>query len=832
MFNARPRGAGIVMGGNRQPRPPVPPPLPPVGLLPPPIAIWTDDTLRAFGWQSKKVAQGKIAVEITRSLNAMDRETFPTGQAAILEKKEKGDTTFDAYIAALKRCEQGDRDMDGAVANLKTRAQAYLDAYNDFNIVKQKLNTTKKKACEETLRDVADLEQRRNGIAQGLDQLGPPPWNSRTEMQAASLKASADLDSVSGRSAKILEGGGVNKAFWIERGVGSQNDRPAKTFIFKPQVNVQPDIQGFPHGCEASREAMTGRAAEMLSSMSGIEFAMPNTQVVSLTEGQLPPGSLTGVPVARNGQQIKGSLQEFAPTDGELRQGSVSTRRKVTPESCQKIAMLDTVTLNCDRHAGNLLVKPGANQTVDIVPIDHGLTFPPAASLGVLAENLGSEKNTLLKMPGAYEDFTPAMLTAIASLEPDAMRGAMGKEKTDIEAVHPETQGKITDECLDISRRATMFLQLAAPTLPPAVVQVALGQNAEQLLDPNIDDNTFRQRAALVIQDALAQKDATREYFLLTDEERMAMRARLKVNGWPERNGALNERWMLANLTLALQLYKADVLNPATMQAVEDRVGAQARDLRLQGGQTLFDVAKWARNQVPNGAGVELIDDNARNELRAMRLQFPQETVDPDGPATLAVVLTLLNWRSFVAKGGSAALDRAIATLRCAPQDEVIIRRQLINAVNALTEAEGAGLAAPNLAPDAGGQRAKEMTLDYVQRVVQRLPPGRQNQLQQEVARLRQIVTTNPFAPPDPNALQREIDTLLDTAVDQLREILIARAPVVENQLLRGIVGNDNEDIYRETIQNTIAGIQTSVRSGNVVAAAEELERLVARQWP
>jgi len=49
---------------------------------------------------------------------------------------------------------------------------------------------------------------------------------------------------------------------------------------------------------------------------------------------------------------------------------------KVFPdEEVRKIAILDIITLNCDRNEGNILVQK-CNGKYRLIPIDHGLTFP------------------------------------------------------------------------------------------------------------------------------------------------------------------------------------------------------------------------------------------------------------------------------------------------------------------------------------------------------------------------------------------------------------------------------------------------------------------------
>ena len=80
-----------------------------------------------------------------------------------------------------------------------------------------------------------------------------------------------------------------------------------------------------------------------------------------------------------------------------------------------------------------------------------------------------------------------------------------------------------------------MFLKLAAPALAPAVVQIALGQNAKTLFEPGISDTEFTKRAQTVIDAVQKNGGAYAEYFLMTSEEKLRMEEALVRNGWPEK---------------------------------------------------------------------------------------------------------------------------------------------------------------------------------------------------------------------------------------------------------------------------------------------------------
>ena len=162
-----------------------------------------------------------------------------------------------------------------------------------------------------------------------------------------------------------------------------------------------------------------------------------------------------------------------------------------------KIAILDTITLNMDRHGGNLMINDESG-TPNLVPIDHGLTFPPAEARKELPERLGDKHNALLGIASAYEPFSAEMLNSIAKIEPGKMVSALKQERGVVDAVHEGTAAKLDEEALETSRRSAMFLKLAAPVLAPAVVQIALGRS-EDVVQTRDQRHRFTKRAQTVI---------------------------------------------------------------------------------------------------------------------------------------------------------------------------------------------------------------------------------------------------------------------------------------------------------------------------------------------
>src|SRR5262249_44012700 len=147
---------------------------------------------------------------------------------------------------------------------------------------------------------------------------------------------------------------------------------------------------------------------------------------------------------------LTGSLQQFAKTDGELREQSPLKAAAVPPERCQELAILDIVTLSVDRHGGNFLMT-GDDRKADMVPIDNGLSFPSSSpEFGKICFS----HNALRGVPGAHEPFSQKMLQKIANIDTGALATALKTEVKTIELVHPSAQGKVDDAAIEMSRRS------------------------------------------------------------------------------------------------------------------------------------------------------------------------------------------------------------------------------------------------------------------------------------------------------------------------------------------------------------------------------------------
>jgi hypothetical protein len=151
-----------------------------------------------------------------------------------------------------------------------------------------------------------------------------------------------------------------------------------------------PVNKGFRIGNGALRE----RAAYVLDEAYGGFSGVPVTTLMTL-------------PQLRGGEATEGSMQRFVVSESSAE--DMGTLKFAIPE-VHKVGILDVRLFNTDRHAGNILLTPRAEeQTYGMTPIDHGFCLPSY-------KHLDAAMFDWLQWPQAQFPFTGAELDHIASL--------------------------------------------------------------------------------------------------------------------------------------------------------------------------------------------------------------------------------------------------------------------------------------------------------------------------------------------------------------------------------------------------------------------------------
>ncbi len=461
------------------------------------------------------------------------------------------------------------RDFVGAVANFQTNrtpqacdtiagtAERYLQYHdNDLDKTAQGKNKVKRDNAAEALRGARHMK-----LALQMKQIGPPPWTDEAAMRVASIRAAFGFESGERPATPLGSDAGVSASFWVKGyDPGSSNEQNAATeFLFKPAAgeDAQP---GFVKGGSAPREAVTKAVADRVTAMTGIDLGVPETSVASINSSAIDIKAFNDAKLAENERlgytldegalpptsgPMVGSLQQFVPTRGTLQSQPAGTMARVPAAECHRAAILDILTLNCDRHQGNFMVADGPDQgagsTPALVPIDHGLTLPTREGL----EQRGSTRmcspkfNALLAMKGSYEPFSPDMVERLQMLDPAAIESGMKDSVAVVDRVHPDlgAGATIPDESARMVKRAAMFLKLASRQLSPAQIQLALSLKQAAIFD--VDDNNFEQSAQSVIAAYAGRSAAMQEMY--ANRDYAAFGLALNKLGWHPWNSLFSE---------------------------------------------------------------------------------------------------------------------------------------------------------------------------------------------------------------------------------------------------------------------------------------------------
>ena len=700
-------------------------------LTPEQIA-WNMRVFAKLGWQSKKPAQDKMREEMKASCLAVDKTVLQAGVGPncadnIAQEKLKPGKEFKAFQVALTYFEKAAPDARVGLADqLRSTANAYITHWDKHSKREKNHPETKRKKeiCDQALADLRKID-----MAVDLRRLGDPPWDSEKSMQAASLKATLDFESMPDSKAEVVGGVHAFPAYWVNSKppAGNKPNMPPKgekSFLFKP-MTAQSNVPGFPAGGDTAREAMAGRMGDMLAGMTGQDFGVPETHVVSVGRGKLP-GSANNDDRIEGGNDptapLTGSLQQFAKSSGGAREQPMAELRKVPPKSCQKIIMLDMVTLNMDRHGDNVMMqgKPGSNP--ELVPIDHGLTFPGKDAREDLHKKMGASFNVMLAMPGSHEPFTDEMLKAIDDIDPDTMSASMRRELTLIEKHHPGTKGKVDREGIDAAARSARFLKLGAAMKPPpspAAIQLALGQYGEELLDPALPDQAFEVRAKEVLADVLGQQGAIKELFTMPLEQQGEMRAQLVDNGWLDAFAI--EAWCNKNPKLALNLYKGDVREPTKLKEVVELCGQDVTDEKLttMNLRELYNNRKRFAEFPPSTS----INDKVRSDAAALQQAFPSRYFNANNPDEFLDAAAV--WKRLASLGGVAALPAAAKATKATPKQLAAAQTDINKALLLLSAAKGMPLGAKT-ASEMGDLdvRGAKLGIRQLDKIVPDVPAG------------------------------------------------------------------------------------------------------------
>lgn len=424
-------------------------------------------------------------------------------------------------------------------------------------------------------------------LLQTVTSCGEPPWKDmRSAMRATSASAKLNLLSIPSntRSLNPVGGNGVNLSFWIDRIDGDGSKRAA--FLCKPmtQYELANKPAGIPHRGEVPREAMSGSAAKWFAG-EGFDIGMPETHVMKLPTGLFPQNPyLDGTALEQTC-----SVQEARPSLGDLKSNDPTVKdhvRNADRDKVAALAMFDTITLNTDRHSGNILVGPDGA----LIPIDHGASFiepgestaDPFAGLERLCGTIAAPHNAMLGLPSAHEPLSQGVAKKLKALKSSEYASELKKDRDALAQEEPTagtapnaTVPLVSDAAIEMSRRAAWFVKRAAkwdPPFSPASIQTALGGSAMALLDPAVDEQTFETNAETVLARMAPQQEIVKQFGLAGDGAYAAMVKLIEERGWTVgRRGGAPGGWVPDPPTM-IALYQSGEVAPVSRSAKRDRL--------------------------------------------------------------------------------------------------------------------------------------------------------------------------------------------------------------------------------------------------------------------
>jgi len=164
-----------------------------------------------------------------------------------------------------------------------------------------------------------------------------------------------------------------------------------------PKTKLEENDRGILTGEAAAREVLASKINDRFEGF----FAVPHTCMVKMTHPVF--GNAEGKPVVK-----VGSLQEFVENDGSA--GDVGPSMFPTDE-VHRMAILDLILHNTDRHEGNILYRE-TSEGVKIIPIDHGFSLP---------DKVGGAWFDWINYPQAKKEFSGEILSVVERLSAETL---------------------------------------------------------------------------------------------------------------------------------------------------------------------------------------------------------------------------------------------------------------------------------------------------------------------------------------------------------------------------------------------------------------------------
>lgn len=584
-------------------------------------------------------------------VNFKDR-SFPEGGALELARRKdlEAGAEFKKFIAALGKLEKA-KTLPNIEA-LEGAANAYLNHAEHKNSDDTEHRRKKKAQCEQALKHAKLLR-----MALQYEALGKPPWDPPSESKAAEIRAVSIFET--GGKAKQLDPGeaGTSGSWFVETqlyqpGKGEEVTKKS-LFIFKPTDAEDEYEPGWEKNGGAIREVSAKLMSDNVRATTGIDLGISPSFLVKISNDQLPDQG--NVDDTKPPQRI-GVMQQLAPNDGDLKKALDTTRddydpiaaqafendlKQIPPAELGKVIWADFLTMNHDRHAGNVLID---RTNKKLIPIDHGKCMPPTLALAVKSRKEIDEKNIINKLategrlPQADQKLPDDMIEQIQLHDPLAMAQQLKNQRDSLKNGSPEDKEaaeKLSDEAIDLSARSAYFFKVACKEL--TVRQLAQAQSRFLYMvlaaDPDGVDRACQDAIAKAKAATAAETRLGQLYPELLNNDQRTIIADLTPLGWP---GKAVDDYLRLDPDFLLKVARDRLVAPLTQRGIDEALAGlqklnvpppnlpntldpEARKKAL--ATALSNAEAQAVRQTATGLGLDL---DRTVELQNLQLQLQQ----------------------------------------------------------------------------------------------------------------------------------------------------------------------------------------------------------------
>jgi hypothetical protein len=507
----------------------------------------------------------------------VEKTTFVRGEADRVNAKINPgdqDKVFATLTKQLAECETN-RDAK-SLSRLEGLCQAYLQGQQGLPSLTPE-DKVRMKFVQSQLAHARLAQQAIKYKALG----DPSTWDGGKESQANEMQAvyffeEGSLHAKEGEYGADPLGGdaGVNGSWWIRRvDPGDKEGKGGRKFIFKPTDAEDASVAGVQPGSLASREALAKVFNDELFASAGFDAGVCPTVLAEIDSSKLPdPGGKCSKHPTR-----LGSMQQLAdPVIGDAKalflKNDLAPFQKTTKENLEQVGIFDLMTGALDRHAGNVMLANGPNDTTQVVPIDHGLTMPGKDALMYNRRRIaGNALVTDVVDPNGHtqQPLSPAMKQGILQIKPAEMIKKIKDARQQMAQRHGGMKDDMGDENFAIMQRNIEFLQAACAK------DFSLHELFQIMAKymPDIQDAAPDELPSLVnrIEKEVQQAKKAREELKDLCPNGNVDNALMELGWWLEPGGFSTKVWVDENPAEVAKILKTKKVNPG-MKAANDEM--------------------------------------------------------------------------------------------------------------------------------------------------------------------------------------------------------------------------------------------------------------------